>query len=439
MGLGAHAVEEEGRPLQVVVRERRARRQSAIQIVNAKEHNLKSLSVNIPRGKFSVVTGRVGLGQVHAGVRHPVQRRPAPLPGKPERLRPQHRAAGRPARGGRGLRHSAHGGHRAAPVARRAQEHGGHHHRGLALPAPAVREAGHPALRARRRRGAPQTPDSIAAQLLKRYRGQHIGLLAPLVVNRKGVYTELADWARPRGYTHLRVDGELCAHHRLPAHRPLQGTHHRAAGGRPGGHPANEACCASKLATALEHGKGVVHVLAPLDGLRAAMAGRQTRRPGHWQGGGVLHQARLPGVQHQLPRAGPAPVLVQQQARLVPRLRGHGREADREQRKAFDDTVRDDDNKGREQTFAEPEVEDVADEACPTCQGTRLNPGRPARCVCGRGHHRHCALSVHDVRRWVEGLQLEGAMSGREAGIARDLVPEIKSRLSSWKRWAWAT
>ena len=44
---------------------------------------------------------------------------------------------------------------------------------------------------------------------MKRYRGQHIGLLAPLVINRKGVYTELADWARPRGYTHLRVDGNF--------------------------------------------------------------------------------------------------------------------------------------------------------------------------------------------------------------------------------------
>ena len=44
---------------------------------------------------------------------------------------------------------------------------------------------------------APQTPDSIAAQLLKNFRGQHIGLLSPLVMNRKGVYTELADWARP--------------------------------------------------------------------------------------------------------------------------------------------------------------------------------------------------------------------------------------------------
>ena len=57
---------------------------------------------------------------------------------------------------------------------------------------------------------APQTPDSIAAQLMTSFRGQHIGLLAPLVMNRKGVYTELADWARPRRFTHLRVDGKMC-------------------------------------------------------------------------------------------------------------------------------------------------------------------------------------------------------------------------------------
>ena len=79
----------------------------------------------------------------------------------------------------------------------------------------------------------PQTPDSIAAQLMKRYKGQHIGLLAPLVVNRKGVYTELADWARPRGYTHLRVDGNFLPTTGFP-HRPLQGAHDRTAGVRPG-------------------------------------------------------------------------------------------------------------------------------------------------------------------------------------------------------------
>jgi excinuclease ABC subunit A len=28
-----------------------------------------------------------------------------------------------------------------------------------------------------------------------------VGLLAPLVVNRKGVYTDLAKWAKARGHT----------------------------------------------------------------------------------------------------------------------------------------------------------------------------------------------------------------------------------------------
>ena len=34
-----------------------------IRIVNAREHNLKSLSVDIPRGKFTVVTGVSGSGK----------------------------------------------------------------------------------------------------------------------------------------------------------------------------------------------------------------------------------------------------------------------------------------------------------------------------------------------------------------------------------------
>src|SRR4029079_6096231 len=55
----------------------------------------------------------------------------------------------------------------------------------------------------------PQSEDLIAARILKDYRGQTITLLAPLVVNRKGFYTDLAKWARSKGYAHLRVDGKL--------------------------------------------------------------------------------------------------------------------------------------------------------------------------------------------------------------------------------------
>ena len=54
---------------------------------------------------------------------------------------------------------------------------------------------------------------------------------------------------------------------------------------------------------------------------------------------------------------------------------GTGLKLTREQRKAFDDSVRDEDNRGREQNFPseETEVEGLIDEACPDCHGTRLS------------------------------------------------------------------
>ena len=55
----------------------------------------------------------------------------------------------------------------------------------------------------------PQSPASIAARLLRDYRGRQLTLLAPLVVARKGFYTDLAKWAAKKGFRALCVDGEL--------------------------------------------------------------------------------------------------------------------------------------------------------------------------------------------------------------------------------------
>jgi excinuclease ABC subunit A len=207
---------------------------NCIRIVNAKEHNLKNLSVDIPHGKFSVITGVSGSGKstlafdilfnegqrrylesLNAYARSIVQ--PA---GRPEvdavyGIPPTVAIEQRLSRGGR-----------KSTVGTTTEvwhflrllyvKLGTQHciHDGTAV--------------------APQTPESIAAQLLKNYRGQHIGLLAPLVINRKGVYTELADWARPRGFTHLRVDGNFLPTTNFPRHGPVQGTHHRTARVQPG-------------------------------------------------------------------------------------------------------------------------------------------------------------------------------------------------------------
>ena len=109
---------------------------------------------------------------------------------------------------------------------------------------------------------------------------------------------------------------------------------------------------------------------------------------------------------------------------------GTGVKLSRDQRKVLDDSVRDDKEKGREQSFAEPEVEDIVDEACPSCEGTRLNAQARAVKFTGVGITGVARLSVRDVRLWVQGLLKQSAMSAREADIARDLLPEIESRLA---------
>lgn len=395
-----------------------------IQIVNAKEHNLKSLSVNIPRGQFNVVTGVSGSGKSTLAfdiLFNEGQRRYL------ESLNAYARSIVQPA--GRPEVDAVYGIPPTVAIEQRLSRGGRKSTVGTTTEVWHFLRLLYVKLGIQHctKDGAavmPQSADSIAAQLLKAYRGKHIGLLAPLVINRKGVYTELADWARPRGYTHLRVDGEFLPTTGFPridrfkehtVELPIADIHVT---------PANETLLRQALATALEHGKGVVHVLAPLDGLRGAMmAGVSTKQIGTLQASSTKRAC---------------PVCATSYAELDPRLFsynskhgwcpdcvGTGVKLTREQRKVFDDSVQGDDNKGREQSFAEPEAEDVTDAVCPGCQGTRLNAQARAVKFAGVGIADIAALSVTDVRAWVEKL----ALSGREAGIARDLIPEIRSRL----------
>lgn len=395
-----------------------------IQIVNAKENNLKSLTVDIPRGKFNVVTGVSGSGKSTLAfdiLFNEGQRRYL------ESLNAYARSIVQPA--GRPEVDAVYGIPPTVAIEQRLSRGGRKSTVGTTTEVWHFLRLLYVKLGIQHctKDGAavmPQSPESIAAQLLKTYRGQHIGLLAPLVIARKGVYTELADWARPRGYTHLRIDGEFLPTTGFPridrfkehtVELPVADIHVS---------PENEATLRAALATALEHGKGVVHVLAPLDGLRGAMmAGASAKNIGKL-------------IAFSTKRA--CPVCATSYAELDPRLFsynskhgwcpdcvGTGVKLTKEQRKVFDDSVMDDDNKGREQSFAEPEVEDVTGIACPGCQGTRLNATARAVKFAGVGIADIAALSVTDVRRWVEKL----ALLGREAGIARDLIPEIKSRL----------
>ncbi len=428
MGLGGAARAEEGRPLQAVVRERRAAapHDDAIHIVNAREHNLKSLSVQVPRGKFNVVTGVSGSGKstlafdilfnegqrrylesLNAYARSIVQ--PA---GRPEvdavyGIPPTVAIEQRLSRGGRkstvatttevwhflrllwvklGLQHCVHDG---APV-------------------------------------KAQSAESIAAQIVRDHTGQHVGLLAPLVVNRKGVYTDLAKWAHARGHTHLRIDGEFLPTQPFPRiDRFKEHTIELPVGDLVVG-PDNEAELRRLLSAALEAGRGVVHLLGPLDQLAVAMD-----FGGTGAGIGTLKvfstKRACPVCGTSYPELDPRMFSYNSKHGWCTTCVGTGLKLTREQRKAFDDSVKDDDTQGREMSFPseEPEVEGLVDEACPDCHGARLNAAARAVTFESQAIDAVARMSVHEARAWVAGL----ALTGRDAGIARDVVSEIASRL----------
>ncbi len=428
MGVGGEAVREVApmlyKPQRKAQAEKAPQAKNAIEIVNAKEHNLKSLSVDVPRGKFNVVTGVSGSGKstlafdilfnegqrrylesLNAYARSIVQ--PA---GRPEvdavyGIPPTVAIEQRLSRGGR-----------KSTVGTTTEVW---HFLRLLYVKLGVQHCIHDDAIVQ-----PQTEESIAAQLMTNFRGQTIGLLSPLVVNRKGVYTELADWARPKGYTHLRVDGEFLPTTGFPRidrfkehtiELPVASVTVTA---------ANEKELRGHLRQALEIGKGVLHVLSGIENLADAMqGGRSTAGIGALQ---VFSTQRA------------CPVCATSYAELDPRLFsynskhgwcpdcvGTGVKLTKDQRKVYDDTLLADDNRGREVKFEGQEVEDLAEVECPKCQGTRLNPVARAVKFHDEAITDIAQLSVSDVRQWIQSLEL----TGREADIARDLIPEIQSRL----------
>ena len=116
-------------------------------------------------------------------------------------------------------------------------------------------------------------------------------------MNRKGVYTELADWARPRGYTHLRVDGNFLPTTGFPRIDRFKEHTIELPVASLDVSPENEAQLRHSAGRPRwTHGKGVVHVLSGIDTPGGSHGGRLAHS-GHRPSAGVLDQACLPRVQ----------------------------------------------------------------------------------------------------------------------------------------------
>ncbi|MBL8481934.1 MAG: excinuclease ABC subunit UvrA, partial [Rhodocyclaceae bacterium] len=396
-------------PAQNALRERAARN---IVVHGAREHNLKNIEVDIPRDRFTVITGVSGSGKstlafdilfaegqrrylesLNAYARQFVQPAARPdmdgLYGIPPTVAIEQRTS----RGGR-----------KSTVATLTEIY--HFLRLMYVKlgtqyCPACNIA-----------IEPQTRAAILARLLREQRGRHVGLLAPLVIGRKGYYTDLAKWAAAKGHTHLRVDGEFLPTARWPRLDRFREHNIELPVADLVVAPEHEARLAAALDEALLHGRGVVHVIAPLEGLRAALAN------------GTTAALDLPVQVFSERRA--CPQCGTSFAELDPRLFSfnsrHGwcgscfgtglllPEFDAEQ-------------SGEEAAWEE--LAEGAEQSCPDCAGQRLNRTALAVRFDGLSIAQLTAQPVADLRRRFEGLTL----AGRAAEVARDILAEVKSRL----------
>ena len=252
----------------------------------------------------------------------------------------------------------------------------------------------------------PQSVDAIAARILRDYRNDRIGLLAPLVVNRKGYYTDLAKWAAGKGYTHLRVDGEFIPTSPWPRLARFQEHTIELPVADLRVTPENEAALRAASPPRSNTARAIVQVLGGLDTLADAMAKKDARRTRLTEAVYSVKRA-CPSCDRSFPELDPRLFSYNSKHGWCPACFGTGLTLEKVE---WDEE--------REKTGTEEHVLDSwlnwleIDEPCPTCDGQRLNPTALAVRYRKRSIAALAALPVATLAREFTDVSLQRPRGG---------------------------
>ena len=314
------------------------------------------------------------------------------------------------------------------------------------------------------------TDDQIVSLIISEYAGRKCFLLAPLVRGRKGHYRELFEQLRKRGYTDVRVDGEIVplsgieSVDRYKAHfielvvdklKPSEGDGKRIR---------------DSVTAALGLGKGSVAMLDKDSGeirhyskhLVDPESGISLQEPAphsfsfnspegycpHCKGLGMIVDVNLdtiiPDRSVSVADGGIVPLGKVRETKKFDIIRAIARKYGFS---LFDpiDTVPDEaishiifgsDDLFRIGEGAQSEmvsfggiVEDISDKVvCPVCGGTRLNENTKCFRIDGKTISDVSAMEMTDLQEWF--ATLPGKLNSREMTIARDILKELRERVN---------
>ncbi|MDR1816846.1 MAG: excinuclease ABC subunit UvrA, partial [Puniceicoccales bacterium] len=376
----------------------------------AREHNLRDLSLEIPRNALSVVTGVSGSGKstlafdilfaegqrrfmecMSAYARQFVEQLPRPeldaLTGLPPTVAIEQRVS-------RGSAKST-----VATVTEVAQY--------LRLLYARAGTAHNP------RTGnalASATPEALAVRMAERCRREkrrRLLICAPLVRDRKGHHQPVANWAKKHGIETLRVDGFLVP---VAKFKPLDRYKNHDieavlgdAGDDDAG-SAEEATALARLRRALELGAGTALLVEARTG--ASVEWLSTRRAD-------------PVTGESFPELEPKNFSWNSPRGWCPECHGHGRVVEKFATAGDDERLNED-----------ASADTLADAVCPACAGARLNPfARAVTLPLAGGNSISLPALLALTPAEVLGVLGNLALDRRGKAIAAAIVPEIATRL----------
>ena len=312
------------------------------------------------------------------------------------------------------------------------------------------------------------TDEQIVSLIMENYEGRKCYLLAPVVKGRKGHYKELLEQMRKRGYTQIRIDGELCELNEVTALDRYKAHFIELVIDKLKPSEKDEKRIKSSVMSALNFGKGSLavmdmetgevnhyskHLVCPDTGISLAEPAPHSfsfNSPQgychHCKGLGIIVDVNMdtiiPDRSKSIADGAIIPLGKVRETKKFDVIRSIARKYNFSLYDPVEDLSDDVISLivfGSDELFRVGEgtssemvsfsgiVSDIQDKiVCPVCGGTRLNKETTYFKIDGKTISEVAAMEISQLAEWFNSL--DDKLAKRESLIARDILKELKDR-----------